>query len=89
MNCTTCGIGGNLTADATNTITFTMGSGHNGSTLYLRLNISGFDSASENFFLDDVLITGVSSTLYWVGDGGNWSDYSNHWSTTLGHYTLH
>lgn len=84
MNCSTCGIGGNLTADAANTITFTMGTGHNGSTLYLRLNISGFDGASENFFLDDVLITGVSSALYWVGGTGNWSDYSNQWSTTSG-----
>ncbi|MEQ8583309.1 MAG: T9SS type A sorting domain-containing protein [Marinoscillum sp.] len=35
----------------------------------------------------------VSSTafgqFYWVGDGGNWSDYSAHWATTSGGSTFH
>lgn len=35
----------------------------------------------------------ISSTafgqFYWVGDGGNWSDYSSHWATTSGGSTFH
>lgn len=26
---------------------------------------------------------------YWVGNGGNWSDFSNHWATTSGGTTMH
>ncbi len=31
----------------------------------------------------------VSQDYYWVGDGGNWSDYANHWATTSGGSTMH
>lgn len=56
MNCTNCDITGNLTSDVANFITFNMGSGNAASTLFLRMNVSGFDGAQENFFLDDVEI---------------------------------
>ncbi len=32
-------------------------------------------------------ITGLD--YYWVGDGGNWSDFANHWATTSGGSTMH
>ncbi len=31
----------------------------------------------------------VGQDYYWVGDGGNWSDYANHWATTSGGSTMH
>lgn len=35
-------------------------------------------------------ITGLTgSDYYWVGDGGNWSDFANHWVTTSGGATFH
>lgn len=30
-----------------------------------------------------------SVDYYWVGNSGNWSDYSNHWATTSGGSTMH
>ena len=56
LNCSNCDITGNLVSDAANFFTFNLGSGNAGATLYLRMNVSGFDGANENFFLDDVTI---------------------------------
>ena len=33
------------------------------------------------------VITGQD--YYWVGDGGNWSDFATHWATTSGGSTMH
>ncbi|WOK06924.1 T9SS type A sorting domain-containing protein [Imperialibacter roseus] len=30
----------------------------------------------------------TGSEYYWVGDGGNWSDFANHWATTSGGSTF-
>ena len=30
-----------------------------------------------------------ASDYYWVGDGGNWSDYGVHWATTSGGGVFH
>ena len=36
------------------------------------------------------IITGLTGDdYYWVGDGGNWSDFANHWATTSGGSTFH
>ncbi len=36
------------------------------------------------------MITGLTGAdYYWVGDGGNWSDFANHWVTTSGGSTFH
>lgn len=32
-------------------------------------------------------LTGLD--YYWVGDGGNWTDFANHWATTSGGATMH
>ncbi len=35
-------------------------------------------------------ITGIVGTdYYWVGDGGNWSDFANHWATSSGGSTFY
>ncbi|MEQ9403747.1 MAG: MBG domain-containing protein [Cyclobacteriaceae bacterium] len=35
-------------------------------------------------------ITGlVGADYYWVGDGGNWTDFANHWATASGGSTMH
>ncbi len=31
----------------------------------------------------------MEAQYYWVGDGGNWSDFSTHWATTSGGSTFH
>ncbi|WP_424961382.1 T9SS type A sorting domain-containing protein [Ekhidna sp.] len=31
----------------------------------------------------------TGADYYWVGDGGDWSDYANHWATTSGGSTFH
>ncbi len=31
----------------------------------------------------------VEQNYYWVGNSGNWSDYTNHWATTSGGSTMH
>ena len=31
----------------------------------------------------------TSQDYYWVGNGGNWSDFANHWATTSGGSTMH
>ncbi len=31
----------------------------------------------------------TSLDYYWVGDGGDWSDFANHWATTSGGSTMH
>lgn len=56
ISCTNCGITGGIAKDQANDFTFSMNSGHAGTTLYLRLNVSGFDGSTENFFLDDIYI---------------------------------
>ena len=56
LNCTDCGIAGDLTPETAQTISFSMGSGHSGTTLYMQFVISGFGGASENFVLDDVSV---------------------------------
>lgn len=31
----------------------------------------------------------TGADYFWVGDGGNWSDFANHWATTSGGSTMH
>ncbi len=60
MNCTTCNITGNLTADAANAFQFNLGNGQNGNTLYVQMVVSGFNGGTENFFLDDIAVTHIA-----------------------------
>ena len=47
----------------------------------------------KKLFLSFVLLLAVTlmyaDKYYWVGNGGNWSDYSNHWATTSGGTSFH
>ena len=36
-----------------------------------------------------IALTTFGADYYWVNNGGNWSDYSNHWATTSGGSTFH
>ena len=36
------------------------------------------------FLFQLLSVSAFASSYYWVGNSGNWSDYSNHWATTSG-----
>ena len=37
----------------------------------------------------DTFTPPLPKDYYWVGDGGKWSDFENHWATTSGGSTFH
>lgn len=40
-------------------------------------------------FLIFLFLTSFADDFYWVNNGGNWSDFTNHWATTSGGSTMH
>ncbi|MEO9870718.1 T9SS type A sorting domain-containing protein [Ekhidna sp.] len=59
------------------------------------INVSGGATFNATETIDNGNNTGWNITgltgddYYWVGDGGNWSDFANHWTTTSGGSTFH
>ncbi|MEQ9007340.1 MAG: MBG domain-containing protein, partial [Ekhidna sp.] len=59
------------------------------------ISATGGATFSANNSIDNGNNTGwtineyAGQDYYWVGDGGNWSDYENHWATTSGGSTMH
>lgn len=49
----------------------------------MRIILLQFVLIALNFHLS------FGANYYWVGNGGNWSDYANHWATSSGGGTFH
>ena len=75
---------------------FSMSSGTVNGTFLILQDMNGTGGATYNAIesIDNGNNTGWNITAlvpldyYWVGDGGNWSDYANHWATTSGGSTF-
>lgn len=79
----------NLDSDVDSVITVTGLSGSTPYDVFLVAIDKAITPNPSSLTLAEALTLPSPRDLYWVGNSGNWSDYSNHWATESGGTTFH